>query len=43
MQGSDRAVHVAAVTQDRLDRGSSVTLVEETLERLDRAAYREPL
>ncbi len=42
MQGSDRAVHVAAVTQDRLDRGSSVTLVEETLERLDRAAYREP-
>jgi beta-ureidopropionase len=42
MQGNDRAVHVATVTQDRLDRGSSVALVEETLERLDRAAYRGP-
>jgi len=42
MRGNERAVHVATVSQDRLDRGSSVTLVEETLERLDRAAYREP-
>ena len=42
MQRNDRIVRVATVTQDRLDRESSVALVEETIERLDRAAYRGP-
>jgi beta-ureidopropionase len=42
MQGKDRAIYVAAVTQDYLERGSREGLVEETLERLERAACRGP-
>ncbi len=42
MTRKDPIVHVATVTQDGISRADEKTLVEETLERLDQAACRQP-